>query len=324
MDSIRILHASDLHIARKEGIKSLIEPRSARQVLKSIKDRALATSYDASILQSFADFVRAQRSLDAILLTGDIATTGSYEDLIAAHRFVRGTTTPWFSGSFRIFSEPSLAGSEVPLWLLPGNHDRFIPNKLVGFAPGSREFHDVFQGMWDNDVRTYQTISRGDCSVTIIGADLSLRNLRDCGFKPWNMYAQGSARPDIVESLEEATAQARKASDSRNTLVLWAIHFPPKYPGLSPRMKLLQSDAIIAAANRSGVRAVLTGHTHDGLEYRKPMMDFDVLCAGTASEFLSKHGNHFQILNIQNGKLRVEHYKFNREHAGFQHAYTTA
>ena len=318
MESIRILHASDLHIAKEDGIKSLIEPRSARQVLKSLKDRALATSYDASVLQSFADFVRSQRSLDAVLLTGDIATTGSYDDLATAHRFVRGDTVPWFSGNFRIFSEPSIAGTDAPLWLIPGNHDRFSPHRYLGFAPGSREFHRVFQSLWDDDVRLYPTISRGDTSVTIIGADLSLRRSRDCGLKPWNRYAQGKAYPDIVKKLEEVTRLALNNHGSKHAIVLWAIHFPPRYPGLSPRMKLLDSDAIIRAANRSGVRAVLTGHTHNDLKYSRHGMKFEVLCAGTASEFLPKNGNHFQIIIIEDNELRLEHYEFNREYAGFQ------
>src|SRR5207248_7567402 len=97
---------------------------SVRNVLQSLKYRSLTTSYDPSILKAFSDFVAKQRLLDAILLTGDIATTGDYGDLVRAHQFIEGRCSgAWFS-HYPIFPDPPLSRTETPILLLPGNHDR--------------------------------------------------------------------------------------------------------------------------------------------------------------------------------------------------------
>ena len=100
MESIRILHASDLHIAEFANLKSFADtPDSVTAFFGFLKHPSFANSYDPTILRSFADFVNRQASVDSILITGDIATTGDYPDLEIAHRFVeQGITFPWLSG----------------------------------------------------------------------------------------------------------------------------------------------------------------------------------------------------------------------------------
>ncbi|HLA10568.1 MAG TPA: metallophosphoesterase [Pyrinomonadaceae bacterium] len=51
----------------------------------------LVSSYDPAVLQRFADVVRqhaTKGSLDAVVLTGDIATTGDIEELENALEFI--------------------------------------------------------------------------------------------------------------------------------------------------------------------------------------------------------------------------------------------
>ena len=92
------------------------------------------------------------------------------------------------------------------------------------------------------------------------------------------------------------------------------LHFPPDFPKISPMMRLIDSDKFVLRANGWDVKAVLTGHTHDPLSYRRPEMKFDVFCAGTVSQAFAPGGNHFRILEIKNDDDEIsivsEEYRF--------------
>jgi len=321
MESIRILHASDLHIARVANLKSVADTSSSITALFGfLRHPSFANSYDPTILQSFAEFVNNQSSLDAILFTGDIATTGDYPDLERAHRFVEaGITFPWLSGGLM---EASLDKIRKTVWIMPGNHDRLerttLPRK---FTPGCREFHNVFDDFWDEDVRAYPLLNGSDFSVAVLAADFSLRSPKDCNPWPLNRYSQGRAYEDILEKLESKTKNLKRGHGGP-IAILWAIHFPPEYPNIHSCMKLLKSEALIRAANDCGVRAVLAGHIHKRKRYRTTAMSFEVLCAGTATEHIPEEPNHFQILNITHTQstfdIRLEHYEFDRRDVEFR------
>jgi len=319
MESIRILHASDLHIANIANLKSPIEHKTPKALWRALRYGNLATSYDPTLLKAFADFVLAQRMLNAILITGDIATTGDYPDLVKAHRFIEGEFSgAWFSGSQPgIFPESSICKARAPIWLLPGNHDRFIKRSPTFYEPGGVDFHRVFSKHWAGDVRSYPLLKKDTLAVAVIGADFSLRNSGDCGRSLINKYSQGRVYEDVLEQLELQTNSMRK-NYWGDLIVLWAMHFPPDYPKISARLKLLDSSDLISSANKCGVAAVLTGHTHKRLKYSHGKMRFDVFCAGTVCEFRAKHGHSFQIINISANNLRVDNYEFDRTFADFR------
>lgn len=324
MEPIRILHASDLHIAQIANLKSVVDSaKSWSSLFGFLKHPSLANSYDPTIFQEFAEFVNKQTALDAILITGDIATTGDYADLAKAHRFFEGgITTPWFgTGSI----EPTFDKLRQTVWMLPGNHDRFEKTLPRGFTPGGTEFHNVFDKFWDEDVRRYPVLTRPGFSVAVLGADFSLRSPKDCGRWPPNRYSRGRAYADVLEKLESETNKLAR-DQSGPIAVLWAIHFPPDYPDLPSYMKLLRSEDIIKAGNNCGVRAVLAGHTHKRKRYgRTPVMKFEVLCAGTATEHIPTEPNHFQILNIRYAHdgfhIQLEHYEFDRGRGEFHEVF---
>src|SRR5437660_12765001 len=85
--------------------------------------------------------------------------------------------------------------------------------------------------------------------------------------------------------------------------------FSALYPNISPYLKLLDDDLLVARANACGVNAVLSGHTHSAVKYSKSPMKFDVFCAGTASQsFAEPEGNQFQIIDVStdaSGKITI-------------------
>jgi len=323
MDSIRILHASDLHIAETPNLKSPIDRVSILTILRAFRYRAVASSYDPSMLKAFCSFVLAQEDLTAVVLSGDLATTGDYQDLTRAYQILRGPASCVHIGRPYEFSpEGSLEGLKSPLFLIPGNHDRYTKSKRLFFQPGARVFHDVFSDYWDEDVREFELVGDADLTVSILGVDFSLRRARDSGPSPLNKFAQGRVYNDILDELVERSTRIRQQVDIDRLVILWVMHFPPLFPGQSPLMKLIGSSKIIKAANRCGVKAILSGHTHDQLTYQYPHMNFPVYCAGTATEYQSKVGHRFQIIEISNGmrypEIKIEHYGYNRSIGKFK------
>lgn len=314
MASVRILHASDLHICTVSNLTSPVDRLSAGTVFDAVVQGILVSSYDVSVLQRFADFVYQQAArglLHAIVLTGDIATTGEREDLSKALEFFKArpdsrlaTHTPE--------QEPTLAGISIPTFLLPGNHDRYrtgpgyAPGGL-GYGPGGRVFDDVFEEYWREPVmpafyllNDYEPIRNGDLAVAIISADFNLLTSDHCD-TPFGWLAQGKAYEDTLDLLEDTSnAIVSRWLTSHQLCVIWAVHFPPSFPQVSRLMRLIDSDEFIRRANRCGVNAVLAGHTHDPVRYRRPEMKFDVFCAGTVSQAFAPGGNHFRILEIKN------------------------
>jgi predicted phosphodiesterase len=321
MSPIRILHASDLHIAEAPSLISPIDKISPGTFIEAITRRTLASSFDPSVLGRFTSFVhnRLGGHIDAVLLTGDIATTGLKHDLEVAHRFIVGPPHPILP-AFNTRMEPTLAGLGTPVWLLPGNHDRYMRTKLLDYSPGGKLFDHIFGAHWRDVVQTFGPLNQPNVSAAVIAADFNLKSKRDRKGR-LGKYAQGRVYPAILDKLERATDDVRceHAAFHRTEplAIIWALHFPPKYPGLSRAMQLIDGHELIRRANQCDVNALVAGHTHEPVRYSTPDMKFDVFCAGTASQYYAPHGNHFQIINVDvNDQRKVlvssENYRFSK------------
>ncbi len=297
MASVRILHASDLHIAKQENLTSPADRFTPGTLKSALFHRMLASSHDPAILQRLASFVYKQSAtglLDAVILTGDIATTGATKDLEKAFEFIHAPADPRVpTQSASQKGKATLAGASKPVWLLPGNHDRYQRSIRGGYVPGGVEFDRVFQSDWQGPVQRFPSISKAGLTVTVIGADLNLQTHRQSDRK-LGWLGQGLADP-FLNQLEAATKQLSAAD---RQCVIWAVHFPPLYPNISSYLKLLDDDLLVARANACGVKAVLSGHTHSAVKYRKSPMKFDVFCAGTVSQSFAPEGNQFQIIEV--------------------------
>lgn len=321
MTSVRILHASDLHICTVPNLTSPIDRISAGTLYDAVVEGIFVSSYDVSVLQRFADFVYKQAArglLNAVVLTGDIATTGEREDLEKALEFFKAPPDVRLSTQ-TAEQEPTLAGISIPIILLPGNHDRYVTGPGyapggVGYGPGGRIFDDVFKQFWFGPVTLPRLINVDEFTAVVIAADFNLLTSDHCDAR-FGWLAQGKAYDRILAQLEEATNLIVSRTDSP-LCVIWAIHFPPGFPQVSKLMRLIDSDKFVRSANRSGVNAVLAGHTHDPVRYRRPEMKFDVFCAGTVSQAFAPGGNHFRIIEIKNeaGEITIasEDYLYRR------------
>lgn len=404
MAPIRILHASDLHISTTKRMQSVIDTlkdldkwdwsfenrrrmeADIKALWKTFRDKtAVSSSYDRDILRAFAEFAykNAKRfdeagnvtrgDIDAVLLTGDLATTGSKDDIGKTLAFLRGPASraPRFlmdDGS------PTLSALQVPVKYLPGNHDRFVFTDETAWTVlyeiempkfydvGGREFDEKIRNFWNDPVQPMNKIlmplSTGrTLAVHIILADMTLRRFSDHDGRWFGWIGQGRAyhgrendgvpgfqaetnpvfgnREAVLSTLVAETERLKAQSISANEVpcVIWACHFPPWFPGVAANSRLISSHHFVKAANNAGIKAVIAGHTHEHLQYRRSGMNFDVFCCGTTAqhepavspgrrlEHDESKGNFFQIIKVgEQGagevKVSAESYRYTHPTGG--------
>lgn len=351
--SIRILHASDLHISFHKNMVSPLDQFRQLQAQGALSPKELvklalklrrdcikkmaASSYDPDVLHDLARFIYDNArhrtvdddGVDAVLLSGDLATLGTAADFYEVKQFLTSTPGP------RLRYENSnghatLSGIGIPTWMLPGNHDRYIPTDgyTYGFFP---KFFDPGGDVFDlvEDFKQSRAKKLGvlpaldgpvDLRVIVLAADFTLKKFdHHDGVYGW--LAQGCAYREIVEELSEQTVREIAKHDNDGTLcVLWAVHFPPAFPGIPGSNKLIDDHLLIAAANDCGVKVILAGHTHQQKPYRPKGANFDVLCCGSTTQYAppnSQANNRFQIINIDlrgssDVDIKVENYRYMR------------
>lgn len=246
--------------------------------------------------------------LDAVVVTGDIATTGDENDLRLAHDFFAGAIPPEWNP---LGSLPSLVGDPSNVLVcLPGNHDRYKGRFLI---PGSTNFERRFGELWDFGRDTAYTVDldcprvrvcalqQGDAVLFICMADFSLFDKAESvGFGGWIGQGRVAQKTldDLVQTTKIVTRHAKAAQ--RTTAVLWAIHFPPEYPELQQGLELIDSGLLIQGARSCDVSAILAGHTHEALQYDIAVQDgpqLRVVCCGSSAG--TGDENAFVVLEIE-------------------------
>lgn len=293
MALFNLLHISDLHIGATAAQLGMIPFVKSGFALSGYSGLATVSSHREDILEGVALLSALEgHALDGIIITGDLATTGDQQDLQRAHDFIHEPHSP--SVVYQaVGGEPTLNNpSNVRVYLIPGNHDRFDGGML---QPGGTEFDTLFKSagkaVWPVGQGAYliDVLSKGGAKLALIGGDLSLRSAS--GFvSPAHMWGAGRAYADVVDEMVALTDQVRN-SDSP-VEVVWLVHFAPRFPHASALLPLLDEDVLVRAALDSKINYLLAGHTHEEDMYS--VLDpyhviyggrsFEVLCGGTTTE----------------------------------------
>jgi predicted phosphodiesterase len=263
--------------------------------VEALRDLTFASSYNPGALDCLCNFIDDQEpNLSAIIITGDLATTGFHDDLVKARAFLEGS--PGVSPEF----DQTIAHVGVPKLVLPGNHDRYqFTARGFLYAPGSERFESVLSNHWTDKIKVYQPFRdpAEKLSVVIVAADFCLRTTSDAAWplRSLNRLAQGRVHTDLLIDLKTKTAAAKAAEQGNTVVVIWAIHFPPYFPyrgagaitRLSSRLNknLIDEHTLISAARELNVVAILAGHTHQADDYNLfGYRSIRVLCAGSATQ----------------------------------------
>jgi predicted phosphodiesterase len=259
--------------ARELGIDSLFKP----------------ASYVPSIISGVAQFCLARRDVDAILITGDIATTGLPADLNIARNFVTARATA--GGFVSDVRFPTLNGSGVPIYVLPGNHDRYADN--MG-TPDCAEFDGLFGAYMPNFRSSigYWIDQKENRQVAFVYGDFCLQTRMDALDNAVAVFGQGRVYQDVLKLLEDKTRQLQ--TESKISCVVWAIHFAPFECGY--QLCLINYQDILRSAEDLGVKAILCGHTHNSMAVAQ--RGHTIYCAGSAGCIDREDDARVQVFNI--------------------------
>lgn len=323
MDRFRLLHLSDLHIAAVPrvfgGLDAIQQwwnpdPNYPHAVLSPFRP----SSHDPKLLDALAHFARdLQRGLKnhdpvhAILLTGDAATTGRQSDLDEAREFVSDPPLPGTPNT--LSGAPTLQGAGVPVLFLAGNHDRFDGRSCDAggdlfdtvFHPSSYPFPKK-----SNRVTMLHTMQGANKNrLGLLAADFTLAKNQHAQGGVFDYLGQGAIYPKILKRLVRET---KKVKQDPKLAIVWVLHFPPEFPGISSSLKLLNDNLIAAAAQDASVPFVLAGHTHDHRQTPYPVnlqgaTVYEVLCAGSASQYYAPNGNAIHLIEfeVDHGQVRL-------------------
>ena len=246
MNRLRLLHLSDLHIARRYS--------------------KFGSSSRKYILEEIARFsYLRKKNIDGILISGDIADFGKQHDLECAKEFIFSppqikSTKPWLN----YYNRPTLQACEKPIILIPGNHDRFS----ILCRPDIKMFDSIFFDSWkpiQNRIQLTLLPNDKNYSLAVVSADFCLRQIDD------NSIIGGYLGQGKVygNRLAELIRQTKKINSNSLAKVLWMVHFAPEFENhlelsyIDKRyLKLIDSQRLIEAAKNLKVRHIFCGHIH--------------------------------------------------------------
>ena len=336
METFRFFHISDLHFSKKyESWRNAFSC-----VDMDVKSRSLSflfsgakTIYPSTYIKDAAisayEYIRLRSDqADAVVVTGDLATTGANDDLSTALNYFKGVEGVVWNPKSR--SVGSLIDSELHIIMMPGNHDRYCsgPNWL---APGNKSYENHFEPNWSlssqqNELRVHLVgalglikrieFNKNNESALLYCIDFSLRKKGDCeDNKIKGFFGQGFAYQDILEELKKDIA----APEHKGKLIIWAIHFSPNSE--DELLKLYNADEMMQVASELNVSMILCGHVHDQKSYQINIngKNIRVFCAGTVcSVETDGDGNSFWDIefDVKDGEiitLREQELKFDQD-----------
>lgn len=309
MESFQLVHASDLHFyARNVHAGTPLLPAPAVRARK----RFLLSSHNHEIAVRFRDFVDTQlRSRDAMIITGDLATTGERQDLGAARDFLEA----WIQ-----------ANPARPLVLLPGNHDRYTSDRILGRPtgrPGGVAYHQVFReyaaprpgGAPESE--TYGRIyveprlvrPRLGQRLILISADFTLAS-NDKQYSLFGRFGLGRATAGTMEKLVEVTRKMVHRHSRERVFVIWCLHFNPDYSRPNLWLRLLERRRVRSALKDRSLRvaAVLCGHTHKPDE--KTLEGIPLLITGAVTCIGAPHVFHTHAVCPRKGGVDIESVRY--------------
>lgn len=335
MTQFNILHISDLHISTIPMTEEIFfSPKELKkrypEFLKRYFTGQMCASHNLKALSFLAKFIYQRKEmLDAIIITGDIATTGKVDDLNEAKYIL--SYEPYSNSDFNApyirpdeSETPIINGNEnIPIILLPGNHDRYeIENfVLTPMTPGGTNFFEIFRDFWKDEVVNSFTLEKENTALGVIAADFSLIDFKDATTPQYlTRWAEGKIYPHILEELISRSTQFIKESLEKDLtpILIWAVHFPPAFSygkiikSLSAYFtkSLLDEDKLIYHADYNHVSLIMAGHTHIPKFYSIPLFSFEqddpllVHCSGSTLQYynsdeLRREVNYCHILTLE-------------------------
>lgn len=295
MATYRLLHVSDLHYsaeAEASGAPVIRNPAPEAGLTPTPNLEGLFESHKPEVLEALTRLVDnlfhpaddGPALCDALLMTGDLATTGNDDDLAG----IRNRIEPLPPAAPADPNASTISTGTKPLLILPGNHDRYTPRTA---QPGHRRFDSIFRDFWNPANRIAGKTLYGDDGTALILmlADFTLAAGDNGSRFPFAYLGQGRSEREAIETLKRANETMLNASDVKNrrSVSLWCIHFDPLTS--NPLLRLLDRQHLNKALrpktnDHLRIVAMLGGHTHKHVEDKIGQCPVIVSAATTAAK----------------------------------------
>ena len=330
----RLVHLSDMHFATNPNL--LPSPLQEKKVVQAIQEAWARVNYGPSedefstngthcathasrAARHWARFARTtlvQVDPHAYVVSGDVSATGSFEDLADSREYLLGVPRSNWSSDL---GKPLVGIQPEKLVVLPGNHDRYRGRFL---RPGGKAFDREYAAHWKPSSACErvqsQVFSLGGESLIVASADFTLSRIRD-GFPPKIGYiGTGRVYQETLDALIAQTEALKR--DSNTSAVVWVVHYPPCFSGISRSLSLHDDHLLADAARSSGVGVILCGHTHEARRYK--IGEVIVNCAGTAFETRVDEKWEFSVCRFEvnrgeRGRIGFVDFQFNKNSQDF-------
>ena len=318
MWTVRLLHLSDLHIAKEPRIVNFKDTIDLplyylRKYGRVATNPFHSSSYEPEAALFLSKVYETYRDMsDLTIVTGDLATTGRRTDLEAALEYFSGRPRRSLYPSQNI---PSLGGTPSYLKLMPGNHDRYSNRRG---RSGGRLFDMLFNNFWQpqndvdeivfksrNKVDEIESQESGNNRFGIICADFCLNTDADAGapgVRTLARYGRGIADKSRLDELVKRTQAVRDELRADNVVLIWAIHWPPNHPDSGSFMRLKHEQSVIEKAQELEIPIILSGHLHS--PSKVPLDNVLVICAGTPTAMDARNAAHVLDFEIDGQKIK--------------------
>jgi 3',5'-cyclic AMP phosphodiesterase CpdA len=205
------------------------------------------------------------------------------------------------------------SASRRPIYVVPGNHDRYANNYAV---TNSRTFDLTFGSYLHNfDGYVGHWVRRKrDKYIGFVFADFTLRAKSDAS-SMLHVFGQGRVYEDVLADLKARTFKLK--ADYPDIALNWLVHFAPYECGSF--LKLIDWENIVSAAAAAGVTTTLCGHTHE--QFKIQGGKHTIYCAGSAGCADSEMNSTVHILRFDidtTVSVRRENYKWNSRELEFE------
>jgi Icc-related predicted phosphoesterase len=290
--------------------RSIDVARSAFQFgLRSLLHPA---SYRAPALSALSEFIHArQGAYDGIIISGDVATSGSAIDHNIAFDYLdKQPTKDWRHGN-----SPVLCRGETPVVLCPGNHDNYSDANPAPMPMNFMLKFGKFMPGFGLDRVGHHIFFEEQNVVALIFADFGFQGRADAN-GPLHLWGGGKVHQSVLNKLVGKTRKFMadpKLRDFRKS-VIWMVHFAP-YECKSSSLELTGREQVIEAAKRFGVKNIVCGHTHESSVFDEG--EVKVYCSGAATSVECTNELHELTFDISTETLSRINYRWTRNNGAF-------
>lgn len=228
--SIRIGHLSDIHV-----------PSTARMTLRDVFSKRITgylnlkfrrqQEYDVEVLRDAVQRLIADQA-DAVVISGDLTNLAYHQEFERAYALLQ-----------------PLSDANIPWFVIPGNHDRYLTRAIDGFMEERFADH-LGEPLKDGLHYPWISVQPG---ATIIGLNSAVAN---APFQAW-----GAVSSEQIEAVQQAK---NRILATEQPVVLVVHHHLGKAPHKKRdhNRNLRNSDEVLRLAQDLNATLILHGHNH--------------------------------------------------------------